>query len=181
MVLPSIYLRLAAKLSIEARLAHTLQLESSRQTISSGSSANRKLSDFRGGISPVKSACRKSSIASDSEPISEHILSRAPRHALRSGHRRCCGRAACQFGWSRGNRNLLGQNSFWLQRPDTDRIDNYSRSNFAANLSIPPCAHRIQNDLRRSFEFSRGFQGQLARRARGLEVRTATSAWVVRT
>jgi hypothetical protein len=27
----------------------------------------------------------------------------------------------CQFGWSRGVRNLLRQNSFWLQRPDLNR------------------------------------------------------------
>jgi hypothetical protein len=31
----------------------------------------------------------------------------------------------CQFGWFRGTRNLLRQNSFWLQRPDTYRIHNF--------------------------------------------------------
>src|ERR1700719_689085 len=72
------------------------------------------------------SACRKASIASHSRPISElseDILSRAPRDALRSWPRRCCGRADCQFGWWRGTRNLLRQNSFWLRRPDLNQRD----------------------------------------------------------
>jgi hypothetical protein len=82
------------------------------------------------GKSPIHSlrrlipACRKASIASPSWPISElseDILSRAPRDALRSGPRRCCGRADCQFGWWRGTRNLLRQNSFWLRRLDLNQ------------------------------------------------------------
>jgi len=54
-------------------------------------------------ISNEKSACRKSSIASD--------------WVLGSRHRDVAA-GDCQFGWLQGVRNLLRQNSFWLQRPD---------------------------------------------------------------
>jgi hypothetical protein len=60
-------------------------------------------------IGTAKSACRKSSLASDCVFGSRH------RDVAPHG---------CQFGWLQGLRNLLGQNSFWLQRPDTYRIHN---------------------------------------------------------
>src|SRR5712664_4020303 len=63
--------------------------------------------------------------------------------------RRCCGKAECQFGWLRGTRNLLGQNSFWLRRPDTYRIHNYWRYRSAANWSIvlrKPCFQSPRNE-----------------------------------
>jgi len=58
-------------------------------------------------ISNGKSACRKSSIASDC--------------VLGSRHRDVAA-GDCQFGWLQGVRNLLRQTSFWLQRPATIRI-----------------------------------------------------------
>ena len=54
-------------------------------------------------ISTDKSACRKSSIASDC--------------VLGSRHRDVAA-GDCQFGWLQGVRNRLRQNSFWLQRLD---------------------------------------------------------------
>jgi hypothetical protein len=53
-----------------------------------------------------KSACRKSSIASDC--------------VLGSRHRDVAA-GDYQFGWLQGVRNLLRQNSFWLQRPDLNQ------------------------------------------------------------
>jgi hypothetical protein len=59
-----------------------------------------------GRISNEKSACRKSSIASD------WVLGSRDRDVAAGD---------CQFGWLQGVRNLLRQNSFWLQRPDLNQ------------------------------------------------------------
>jgi hypothetical protein len=57
-------------------------------------------------IGTAKSACRKSSLASDCVFGSRH---------------RDVAPDDCQLGWLQGLRNLLGQNSFWLQRLDLNR------------------------------------------------------------
>ena len=44
--------------------------------------------------------------------------------------------SAHKFGWLQGTRNLLGQNSFWLRRPDTYRIHNSLAFHFAVSSSM---------------------------------------------
>jgi len=41
-----------------------------------------------------------------------------------------------KFGWLQGTRKLLGQNSFWLRRPDTYRIHNSLAFHFAVSSSM---------------------------------------------
>jgi len=36
--------------------------------------------------------------------------------------------ADCQFGWLQGTRNLLGQSSFWLQRPDLTQLPDFAKA-----------------------------------------------------
>ena len=71
------------------------------------------------GLVSRMSACEKPSIAFDC--------------VLGSRHRDVAA-GDCQLGWLQGIRNLLRRNGFWLQRPDTYRIDSLLSIAFRSEL-----------------------------------------------